>query len=54
MKYKEFSSWCNERACDGFWGLETAIVCIDIINRIQSKPFWKRENSRMAYLKFII
>lgn len=43
MKFKEFTKWCNERACDGFWSLNTSMFCIDIINQVRSVPFWKRE-----------
>lgn len=43
MTYKEFFAWCNDRAADGCWGIETAIYCIDIINQIRKEPFWKRE-----------
>ena len=25
MKYKEFIRWCNERACDGCWGMLEAM-----------------------------
>lgn len=25
MKFKEFSAWCNDRACDGCWGMTEAI-----------------------------
>lgn len=42
MKFKEFVKWCNERACDGCWGSNEAIICINIIQDIRSKPFWKR------------
>lgn len=44
MKYKEFKDWCNQRACDGCWGLGAVMFCIDVIKQIQSKPFWKRES----------
>ena len=43
MKFKEFVNWCNERACDGFWGMLTAMVCIDLIGKVKKAPFWKRE-----------
>ena len=43
MKFKEFTKWCNERACDGCWSLNTSMFCIDIINQVKSAPFWKRE-----------
>ena len=43
MTFKEFTRWCNERACDGCWSMNTTIFCIDIVNRVREKPFWKRE-----------
>lgn len=43
MKFKEFVNWCNHRAADGCWGMETAIVCINIIGEIRKFPFWRRE-----------
>ena len=39
MKFKEFVSWCNQRACDGCWSLNTAITCIKIV---REEPFWRR------------
>ena len=43
MTYKEFVSWCNERACDGCWSMGPAIYCIEVINKINALPFWKRK-----------
>lgn len=43
MKFKEFVAWCNERTCDGCWGMVTAMTCIDIISSIRKVPFWKRK-----------
>ena len=43
MKFKEYVEWCNQRACDGYWGIDTAILCIEIYNRINKQPFWRRE-----------
>jgi hypothetical protein len=43
MSFKQFEEWCNDRACDGRWGMLEAIVCIDIIDKIISAPFWKRK-----------
>jgi hypothetical protein len=42
MTFKEFDEWCNERACDGCWGMVTALVCIDILENVKKVPFWKR------------
>lgn len=43
MTFKQFDAWCNERACDGCWGMFTAMVCIDLIGTMRKVPFWKRE-----------
>lgn len=43
MSFKQFEEWCNERACDGCWGMLEAMVCLDIIDKIRSAPFWKRK-----------
>lgn len=45
MKYKEFNDWCNERACDGRWGLKEAILCVGICETISNKPRWRREKA---------
>jgi len=42
LKFKEFVKWCNERACDGCWGVCEAIQCIAIHDEICKLPFWKR------------
>lgn len=41
--FKEFIEWSNERAADGFWGMNVAMICIDIHHHIKKFPFWKRE-----------
>lgn len=43
MKFKEFDAWCNQRACDGCWGMLTAMVCIDLLEKMRKVTFWKRE-----------
>ena len=43
MKFKEFVNWCNERTCDGYWGVLEAMTCIDLIKEIRKASFWKRE-----------
>ena len=43
MKFKEFEAWCNERACDGCWGMITAMACIYLVGKMRKIPFWKRE-----------
>ena len=43
MKFREFVSWCNQRAADGCWGMLTAMACIDLVGEVRKVPFWKRE-----------
>lgn len=43
MRFKEFVDWCNERICDGCWGMLTALTSIDLIHRVKKVSFWKRE-----------
>ena len=43
MKFKEFVQWCNERACDGCWGISEIVVCTNIMRDVREQPFWKRE-----------
>ena len=43
MTFKEFMTWCNERACDGRWGMVEAMVSIDLMVEIRKLLPWKRE-----------
>lgn len=43
MTFKEFQRWCNDRACDGCWGMTTAMICIDIMHQMHRTPFWRRK-----------
>ena len=43
MTFKTFKDWCNQRACDGCWGMLEAMVCIDLIETVNKQPFWKQE-----------
>lgn len=55
MTFKEFTAWCNERACDGQWDMLTAMVCIDLMAEIRKIPFWKRERAwREQYEKQVL
>lgn len=42
MTYREFQNWCNDRACDGRWGIQDAMMCIQVLEIINTTPFWKR------------
>ncbi len=43
MKYKEFYNWCSDRICNGCWSMNTAIYCLEVIEKIEQESFWKRE-----------
>lgn len=43
MTFREFTAWCNERACDGRWGFNTVINCINAMNDVKLSPPWARE-----------
>ena len=43
MKFKEFLEWANDRAADGFWSYQIAVVSSAIIDDVRKIPFWKRE-----------
>lgn len=53
MTYKEFSRWCNDRACDGCWGLTTAMACIEVIRIMQSTPFWRRKKKWKEFEQYV-
>ena len=53
MSFKEFVRWCNERACDGCWGLSAAITCVGIMHEVEEKPFWKREKGQSHIEKML-
>ena len=54
MSYREFREWCNQRACDGCWGMYEAMICIDICGEIQRLPFWKRKKKWREYERDIV
>ena len=43
MTYKEFNEWCNDRVCDGHWGMNTVIFCIGVNEHMKKVPFWKKK-----------
>lgn len=45
MTFKEFSKWCNERACDGCWGIAEAMICMDVGTEIHRRPWFLRERA---------
>lgn len=49
MKFKEFISWCSDRASDGMWTSNTALVCMEAARYVHGKPFWKREKVWQQY-----
>jgi hypothetical protein len=43
ITFKEFSSWCNERAADGKWSMNTAIACSTMCTEMYKVWWFKRE-----------
>ena len=43
MKFKEFVTWASDRAADGLWSYQIAVVSLAIIDDVRKIPFWKRE-----------
>lgn len=52
MTFKEFVTWCADRACDGRWGSWDAIVCIDIMHEVNSIPWWRFKKRKAAWAKY--
>ena len=38
MTFKQFTAWCNERACDGCWSFDVVTFW-----DVKKQPFWLRE-----------
>lgn len=51
MKYAEFSEWCNERACDGYWSMNLAMQCIAFQDKLNALPRIKREKEFQEIVK---
>ena len=45
MTFKEFEKWCEERICDGCWGLKEAILCMEVLDYVKAHPFWARKKA---------
>ena len=43
ISFKQFSAWCNMRACDGKWGMGNAIECSQLCSDMYKVFFLKRE-----------
>ena len=43
ITYKEFKTWCNERAQDGQWGFAAAQASIVILDNMKEIGFWSRK-----------
>lgn len=45
MTFKEFVKWCNDRTCDGYWSMNDAIACMQIMKEVNEVWFsWRKEN----------
>lgn len=49
MTFSEFSSWSNDRACDGKWSMSEAASCSIICTEIYSiNPLFGKKQAREA------
>ena len=47
VTFEEFDKWCNDRACDGAWSFDTAIICCEAVRRVLSvKKLFGRKKAR--------
>lgn len=42
ITYKEFKTWCNERAQDGEWGHIIGMQSITILDKMKRVRFWRK------------
>lgn len=52
MTYVEFHEYCNDRACDGRWGMKEAIACISMTEEVEAAvkgKFFKRKARENAW-----
>jgi hypothetical protein len=54
MSFAEFKDWCNQRAADGCWSLNTAVFCLDLMRHIQKMRPWNKERAWKRFEKEII
>lgn len=51
MNYKEFKQYCNDRACDGNWGMTEVLNCISIMEHVDAvkvKGLFKKKQTEQA------
>lgn len=53
MSYKEFKDFCNQRAADGRWGMSQAMICLNVIGKIESenKGFFKKRKKEEQWIE---
>lgn len=45
--FNEFLNYCEARACDGMWHVDTGLVCIKVIDDVlKVKPIFFRSRAR--------
>ena len=54
MTFKEFDEWCNERACDGCWGMNEALICCRVCGIIhnQAKGLFKSKKREKLWNEY--
>lgn len=52
MSCEEFYEFCNDRACDGKWSVVEALVCLDIVDKLNNVKvkgfFFKKKKLKKA------
>lgn len=49
LTFKEFKAWCKDRERDGCWMYATAVMCREIIEKVEKASFWKRRSVWREY-----
>lgn len=47
ITFKEFSRYCNDRACDGMWSFDIALICCEVAHKVyEVKPLFGRKRAQ--------
>ena len=60
MTFLDFKAWCDERSCDGLWGPNAAISCINALmvilraSRRKREQLWQEINKQFQIVETIV
>ncbi len=54
MKYRQFVSWCNDRATDGYWDFRTAEFCCHLISKLNKHNFIMRNKLWKSHYEWYV